>query len=126
MNLRLPFLLLLLLIITLTAFQCPRKMEKINMAKIEFDFSAIDENGLRNSEVAVDYEFCIPASEELLKQVMNIDPAVRVMKTSKGRIGCNKQQWLCINSTHSRDWKNKLRAIAQLDYVERILQTHYE
>jgi hypothetical protein len=118
--------LLFTLLVTLTAFQCPRKMEKINMAKIEFDYTSIDEQGLRNGQVAVDYEFCIPANEALLTQVMNIDPAVRVMKASKGRIGCTKQQWLCINSTHSKGWKNKLKAIAHLEFVEKILETHYE
>lgn len=106
--------------------QCPTKKEKINLAKIEFDYSLIDDSGLRNGEVAVDYEFCIPASEEILAKVLQIDPAVRVMKSSKGRIGCTRQQWLCINSTHSTGWKEKLYSIAYLEYVDRIVETHYE
>lgn len=120
------FLYLLLIIISTSAFQCPRKMNKINQAKIKFDYSTIDESGLRNNEVAVDYEFCIPADQEILEQVMKIDPGVRVMKSSRGRIGCTEQQWLCINSTHSAGWKNKLYAIASLSYVERVVETFYE
>ncbi len=119
-------LLLLLLIFGSSAFQCPRKMDKINQAKIKFDYSAIDDSGLRNGEVAVDYEFCVPANEAILDQVIKIDPGVRVLKSSKGRIGCSEQQWLCINSTHSPGWKKKLDAIASLYFVERILETFYE
>jgi len=118
--------LILLIVTSLSASQCTRKMQTFDPAKIEFDYSAIDENGLRNGEVAVDYEFCIPANEDLLKEVMAIDPNVRLMKSSKGRIGCSKQQWLCINSTHSPGWKDKLYSIASLEYVERIQQTFYE
>lgn len=121
-----PLLFLLLVIIGSSAFQCPRKMQKINQAKIQFDYSAIDDSGLRNGEVAVDYEFCIPANESILNKVMQIDPGVRVMKSSKGRIRCTDQQWLCINTTHSPDWKKKLYAIASLSYVERIEETFYE
>jgi len=118
---------LLLLILTgLSASQCSRKMKAFDPAKIEFEYSSLDAEGLRNGEVAVDYEFCIPASDEQLKEVLAIDPNVRLMKSSKGRIGCSRQQWLCINSTHSPGWKDKLYAIASLPYVERIQQTFYE
>jgi hypothetical protein len=117
---------MLLVIIGLSAFQCPRKMNKIMMSKIEFDYSGIDENGLRNGEVAVDYEFCIPAEETYLNQVMSIAPAIKVMKNSKGRIGCTSQQWLIINSTRSAEWKKQLYAIAYLNFVERIEETFYE
>ena len=96
------------------------------MAKIQFDYSAIDDNGLRSGERAVDYEFCIPASEEMLREVMTIDSGVRVMKSSKGRIGCSSEQWLIINSTHSTEWNKKLYDIAYLDYVDRIVETFYE
>ena len=121
-----PILFVLVAIISLSAFQCPRKMQKINEAKIQFDYSAIDEQGLRNGEVAVDYEFCIPASEAILQELLNIDSSIRVMKSSKGRIGCTNQQWLCINTTHTQDWKRKLNAIASLSFVEKIQETFYE
>lgn len=121
-----PLLFLLLVILFSSAFQCPKKTDKINQAKIKFDYSAIDDAGLRNGEVAVDYEFCIPADQSILDQVMKIDQGVRVMKSSKGRIGCTDQQWLCINSTHKAGWKENLFAIASLGYVERIEETFYE
>ena len=121
-----PKLFLLLVILFSTAFQCPKKTDKVNRAKIKFDYGAIDDSGLRNGEVAVDYEFCIPADQAILDQVMKIDQGVRVMKSSRGRIGCTAQQWLCINSTHSPDWEKKLYAIASLSYVERIEETFYE
>ena len=101
-------------------------MQDFSNDKIQFAIEAIDENGLRNGEVAVDYEFCIPASDAILQQVLKIDPGVRAMKSSKGRIGCSEQQWLCINSTHGKGWKKKLYAIAALDSVERIQETFYE
>ena len=121
-----PLTIFLVIITTLFAFQCPRKMQKMMLDKITFDYSKIDEQGLRNGEVAVDYEFCIPASQDILNEVMAIDPGIRVMKNSKGRIGCTKQQWLCINSTHDVEWKKKLYAIAYLGYVEQIAETVYE
>lgn len=94
--------------------------------KIAFDYSTIDTHGLRNGEVAVDYEFCIPANEAIVQEVMKIDQGIRVMKGSVGRIGCSKSQWLCINTTHSEDWEKKLHTIAYLDYVEKIQETFYE
>ena len=121
-----PFLFLLIVILFSSAFQCPKKTDKVNQAKIKFDYAAIDDSGLRNGEVAVDYEFCIPADQQILDQVMKIDQGIRVMKSSRGRIGCTAQQWLCINSTHSPDWEKKLYAIASLSYVERIEETFYE
>ena len=121
-----PFLFLLIVILFSSAVQCPKKTDKVNQAKIKFDYAAIDDSGLRNGEVAVDYEFCIPADQQILDQVMKIDQGIRVMKSSRGRIGCTAQQWLCINSTHSPDWEKKLYAIASLSYVERIEETFYE
>lgn len=121
-----PSFYLILAFIMLSAIQCPRKMQKIMLSKIKFNYSKIDDNGLRNGEVAVDYEFCIPANESIVQEVLSIAPAIRVMKNSKGRIECTKQQWLVINSTHSPEWKKQLYAIAYLDYVERIMETFYE
>lgn len=94
--------------------------------KIGFDLAAIDAAGLRNGEVSVDYEYCIPADEKTLKKVQDIDPKVKLMKTSKGRIGCTKDQWLCISNTHDPAWKEKLLAIAALDFVERMEETVWE
>lgn len=117
---------ILCFLIGLSCIQCQQKMQDLSNAKIQFDITDIDTNGLRNGEVAVDYEFCIPARDEILQQVLKIDPEVRAMKASKGRIGCNEEQWLCIHSTHGKGWKKKLSAIAALETVERIVETFYE
>jgi hypothetical protein len=117
---------LLTLILSITSMHCARKMNTPVSDKIAFDYSAIDDAGLRNGEVAVFYEFCIPANDELLKEVLKIDAGVRVMKSSKGRIGCTDQQWLCINSTHSPAWKDKHFGLASLSYVEKIQETFWE
>jgi hypothetical protein len=109
-----------------TAMKCMPKVNKLIMEKIQFDYSTIDEHGLRNGEVTVDYEFCIPADEKVLSEILAIDPGVRVMKSSKGRIGCTAQQWLLINSTHTPEWKKRLHSIAGLNYVDRIVETFYE
>lgn len=119
-------IILLLLSIALSSSQCPRTPDKAILSKIEFDYSRIDDDGLNRGEVAIDYEFCIPAEDHHLHEVLAIDEDARVMKSSKGRIGCTSQQWLCILSTHHPKWKERLYAIASLPYVERILQTFYE
>ncbi len=115
-----------LIAIGLFAFQCPRKLEKQVLAKIDFDYSAIDENGLDRGEVSLDYEFCIPSDETRWKEVLAIEPDAKIMKSSKGRIGCTDQQWLCIVSTYHPKWRERLYAIASLSYVDRIIQTFYE
>lgn len=117
---------LCLCLILLTANRCPKEADESTLAKIAFDYTAIDDKGLRGGTVAVDYEFCIPAGDDSLEEVLKIDSAVRVMQKSKGRIGCTEDQWLCINSTHSDGWKEKLYKIASLDYVKRIQETVYE
>ena len=121
-----PLFYLLIGITLLSAFQCPRKMQKVMLSKIKFDYSKIDDNGLRNGAVSIDYEFCIPANDSIVQEVWNIAPSMKVMKSSKGRIGCTNQQWLVINTTHSPEWKKQLYAIAYLDYVEEIIETFYE
>lgn len=122
------FPLLFFCLVTLTAEKCPKGPDISDdvLAKIAFDYSNIDETGLRRGTVGVDYEFCIPATDEALQEVMKIDPKVKVMQKSKGRIGCTEGQWLCINSTHTDQWKEKLYAIAALEFVERIQETVYE
>jgi hypothetical protein len=117
---------LALLALSFAAAHCARSTHDGMNQKIGFDTSAIDANGLRNGEVALDYEYCIPATADAESDVRKIDPDVRLMKQSRGRIGCAPTQWLCISSTHHGDWKKRLERIAALPYVERIIETHYE
>jgi hypothetical protein len=90
--------------------------------KITFDLSAISPEGLignQQSLRSVGYEFCIPAQPDARKEVKAIDPTVQFSR-SRGRIGCQKHQYLCIGETHQPEWKTVLLKLAELDYVKRI------
>ncbi len=93
------------------------------MKKITFDISEISPEGLSgesNSLRAVSYEFCIPANDEYLTEIQGLNPEINYYSQSRGRIGCNSNQYLCIGDTHNPRWKEILISIASLDYVERI------
>ncbi|UCH84515.1 MAG: hypothetical protein JSW50_02140, partial [Candidatus Latescibacterota bacterium] len=97
--------------------------------KIAFDLSQIRPDGLTGPPdglVAVSYEFCIPKDEELLNRVLAVDSTIKIQPESPGRIGCGKDEYLCIANTHKPNWKEILRRIAALDYVMRIERTHWE
>ena len=90
--------------------------------KITFDWSAISPAGLignQQSLRSVGYEFCIPAQADTVKAVKAIDPTVQFSR-SRGRIGCQSNQYLCIGETHQPDWKAVLLKLAGLNYVKRI------
>ena len=110
----------------ISAFQCPQKISKQILSKIEFDYTTIDQDGLDRGDVAVEYEFCIPQDDNHFKEVLVIEENTKVMKSSKGRIGCMDQQWLCMVSTHHPQWQERLYAIASLSYVDKIIRTYYE
>lgn len=94
--------------------------EQRAMQKINFDLSQIDENGLigsAESKRSVAYEFCIPQDEAKLKEVTAIDSSLQFYAGTPGRIGCKRDQYLCIGQGSTREVLLKL---ASLDYVERI------
>lgn len=98
------------------------------LQKIRFDLSELDENGLLGPEdgkVALDYEFCIPRREEYRKEAESIDPSLKVQEAS-GRIGCGKEEYLCLGNTHQENYKEILYRLAQLEYVERIERAFFE
>jgi hypothetical protein len=76
--------------------------------------------------VAVAYEFCIPNTEACHREVRAIDSTVEFMAGSRGRIGCGKGTCLCIGSTHQPRYRSVLHALAQLPYIERITECHFE
>lgn len=97
--------------------------------KITFDLSGISADGLMgslDSLRAIDYEFCIPANEQLLEEILAIDPNIQFYSHSRGRIGCDHKQYHCIGNTHNPRWKRILQSIATLDYVKKIAQTDWE
>lgn len=116
----------LALLLPLLAATCPSRATRAFFSKVRFDVSAIDERGLRNGEVAVDYEYCIPADKQSLDQVRAIDPNVRCLESATGRIGCSKSEWLCISSTHDPAWKDRLGRLASLPFIREFRQVFYE
>ena len=116
-------------VFTLTAMsasKCRHEPSKEVLQKIEFDYATVDDKGLANGEVALDYEFCIPKDDAKVKEIQSIVPDVRMPRMAKGRIKCSEEEWLCIVTTNDATWKEKLYKIASLKYVKRIIPTHYE
>jgi hypothetical protein len=97
--------------------------------KIDLDLQSIDRDGLRgpaDGKVAVSYEFAIPNTEECKAEVRAIDPTMKFMPGSQGRIRAPKTGCLCIGSTHQASYRDVLRRLAELPYVERIIECHFE
>jgi hypothetical protein len=117
---------LILVFSTALLLQCHKGVTQDDINKIEFNYTAVDQAGLKHEGVNVDYEFCIPAKDAYAKKVLHIEPRAKVLQKSKGRSGCSDSEWLCIISNHDGDWKQKLFAIASLPFVERIKETFYE
>ena len=78
--------------------------------------------GLRS----LSYEFCIPQTQEAIRDIRSIDPTIQYYRHSPGRIGCDDEEYLCIGETHNPRWKEILEAIAHLSYVEKIQQSFAE
>lgn len=97
--------------------------------KIEINLSNVDQDGLRgpaDGKVAVSYEFCIPDTPEHRAVVKTIDPTVQFMPGSRGRVGASKRQCLCIGSTHQKGYRDVLRSLAKLPYIDRIIECYFE
>ena len=96
--------------------------------KIELDLTKLDASGLRgpaDGKVSVAYEFCIPNTAKCKAQVKGIDPAVRLMPGSRGRIGAGKSECLCVGETGA-NYRTVLKRLADLPYVKRIIECHFE
>jgi hypothetical protein len=97
--------------------------------KIEFDRSKISPEGLigpPDGLRSVRYEFCIPASKQALAEVQAIAPEIRCHLSVHGRIGCSRDQYLCLGDTHNPGWQDILRSLANLDYVQKIIESFGE
>jgi hypothetical protein len=98
-------------------------------AKIELDLEALDADGLRgppDGKVAVDYEFAIPDTPAAREAVSQIDPSVNFFPGSRGRIGAQAGECLCIGSTHQPRHREILLALARLPEIARIIECHHE
>jgi hypothetical protein len=94
-----------------------------------FDPSTLDANGLvgpADGKRALSYEFCIPADPTSAAEVRAIDPSARVYEASPGHIGCSREQVLVIGHTHQPGFAAILQRLADLPYVHRIDESHFE
>lgn len=97
--------------------------------KIAVDLSTLDDRGLRGPPRglrAMSYEFCIPANERYAAEVQRIDPTLELMRGSRGRIGCTKDQYLCVGNTSQRGYRQVLERLVGLDYTSRIVESTFE
>jgi hypothetical protein len=104
-------------------------LETQSFSKVQLDVSSLDDDGLRgppHGKVAVAYEFAIPDLEQCRNEVAAIDRTVRFMAGSPGRVGAGEGQCLCIGSTHQSNYREVLRRLATLPYVDRIVECHFE
>lgn len=96
-------------------------------SKMNFEFSKLDKKGLvKNRGTSLAYEFCIPNKEECLDKIKAIDESIAIYKSSTGRIGCGKNEILCIGETANRDYKKILTELASLEYVKSINESFFE
>ncbi len=121
-----PVFLFLFALSALLMVQCHQGTTQEDINKIMFNYTAVDNTGLKHEGVNVDYEFCIPANDASAKRVLHIEPRANIMKKSKGRSACSDREWLCIVSNHEEGWKKKLFAMASLPFVRQINETFYE
>lgn len=99
------------------------------VAKIKFEVDNIRPDGLRGPSdglVSVAYEFCVPANEQAYEEVRRIDPSIKIYPGSRGRIGCGKDETLCIGSTHQPRWREVLKRLSALSYISEIRECFYE
>ena len=98
-------------------------------AKIQFRLADIRPDGLRGPPdglVSVAYEFCVPANDRVYQEVRRIDPGIQICPGSTGRIGCTKDQTLCLGNTHRPHWREVLLRLASLPYVTEIRECFFE
>ena len=98
-------------------------------AKIRFPLDDIRTDGLRGPPdglVAVSYEFCVPASEQVYQEILRIDDGLNIYTGSPGRIGCVTGQALIIGETHHPNWYEVLQELSTLTYVTEFRECFFE
>ena len=96
-----------------------------HLEKITFDVNRIDGSGMRGG-ANVDYEFCIPGQDKYLKEIINISPSIHCSHGEGGRIGCTKDEYLCIGNTHDKNFKSTLCQLSARDYIKQIDECFWE
>ena len=119
-----------LIISFFSSFPTLHAQNKPDTSKIAFSLKDFTEDGMRinatKREGYINYEFCIPGNDETLKEVMSIDSTVGAYKTSKGRSGCSDSEWLCIGSSHQKNFKRVILELTKLNYTRKISETFWE
>jgi len=108
---------------------CGRQAQESLDPRAKLELEALDADGLRgppDGKVAVDYEFAIPDTPAAREAVSQIDPSVNFFPSSRGRIGAQPGECLCIGSTHQPRHREILFALAQLPEIARIIECHHE
>lgn len=122
--------LILFTLLACSSQQTIYRPSKEALAKIKFDLYEINDEGLEGpagGKRAVHYEFCIPNTPDLLREVQKIDPTLQSQPGSTGRIGCMRgREILCLGNTHQKDWKQKLYQLAERPYIKSIQQAFFE
>lgn len=99
------------------------------MNKIQFDYFALNADGLKGSEGdlrSISYEFCFPGNIEYVDEVMAIDKTLVVYRQSPGRIQCGDNEYLGMGNTEQPDYRDVLRKLAELEYVNSIHEVVFE
>lgn len=97
--------------------------------QVQLDLSAVDADGLIGSATglrALSYEFCIPNEPALIDEVRSIDANVEIQAGAPGRIGCSDAESLCISHTSQPGYRSVLARLSDLEYVDRIVEAHFE
>ena len=100
-----------------------------NIDKFDFDINALDKDGLMGlatGKVSVDYKFCIPKGEEYIKTVQDIDPDIKIHRSSFGRNKCADTQVTAVGTTNQPGHREILLRLSKLDFVEKFNRVWYE
>lgn len=103
-------------------------IENCNLDKIKFKLSIFDKNGLtgdENNKVALDFEFCVPNTPEILTTIKEIDSSIKPTK-GKGRTKCTDNAVLLTGNSYNKDIKKILCNLSQLEYITEINQVYWE
>ena len=99
------------------------------VGKLRFSLEGFRADGLRGPPdglTSLTYEFCVPANEQVYRELRRIDPGVQISPGSRGRIGCAEHQALCLGNTHQPQWREVLRELTALPYVTEIRECVFE
>jgi hypothetical protein len=115
-------------ILSFLFFNCSADIKDTD--KIKFDLKQFNDHGLKrlpNGEFAsINYEFCIPATEQMFAKVKKIDTTLVYHKLSKGRSRCSGTEWLCIGYSNQPDFKGVIIRLAEQTYIREINETFWE